>query len=347
MYAQNLGAEVASLRDQLEREQSETNATLVEYSKRIESATQENKKLQMKLMRSQLRDSAKDSEVAVVKKEVLEKTAAIEQVMRDLQQRQQATLSRVKNVASAMVTACQAPSRETASPGQVSRVLIDGLQGAPNIHSGGGFTVPDGIVANAPADEVRSVLTGFSASLPNGRSPTAASSPPRRREAVNSRFGTSSPSSRTGARHDLSTAVALVERGAEDADEHRWFQSVKNNLEHFGNVDVFFDNTERDCSACLEVMGTPYGIRPRKCQHVFHIECLLQWWTEGTCPVCSSSFAPDPDRLAVRDTRSPSPMRSATGAAVGSPSMPAPRSIMPRPAAAPAGVFRAWHLRRP
>eukprot|EP00928_Gymnodinium_smaydae_P068946 TRINITY_DN52261_c0_g1_i1.p2 TRINITY_DN52261_c0_g1~~TRINITY_DN52261_c0_g1_i1.p2 ORF type:complete len:148 (+),score=11.78 TRINITY_DN52261_c0_g1_i1:213-656(+) len=39
-------------------------------------------------------------------------------------------------------------------------------------------------------------------------------------------------------------------------------------------------------------MTTEYRIRPRKCRHVFHIECLLQWWTEGTCPVCSVSFAP-------------------------------------------------------
>ena len=34
-----------------------------------------------------------------------------------------------------------------------------------------------------------------------------------------------------------------------------------------------------------QMMVSPYRIKPRKCPHVFHIECLLQWWTEGTCPV--------------------------------------------------------------
>merc|ERR1712187_383303 len=108
-----LAAEVARLREQLEREQAETHASVSQFSKRIDNITQENKKLQSKLMRSQLRESAKESEVAVVKKEVLEKTAAIEQVMRDLQQKQQATLSRVKNVASAMLATCTGtPPRE-------------------------------------------------------------------------------------------------------------------------------------------------------------------------------------------------------------------------------------------
>lgn len=330
-------SEVTRLRQQLEHEQAETNASQLEYSKRIESITQENKKLQMKLMRSQLRDSAKDSEVAVVKKEVLEKTAAIEQVMRDLQQRQQATLSRVKNVANAMVTACSTPSRErnaspaqssTAQPAQASRL---GVLDMPVAAANGGHGLPDAFALQALSRS----FTGSPDNLANGRSPSAASLPPRRREASGGRAASASPDRR----------AAASEHGAEDADEHRWFQSVKANLEHFGNVEVFMDNAERDCACCLESMGTPYGIRPRRCQHVFHIECLLQWWTEGTCPVCSLSFAPDPDRVArTGGGGSSSPLRALTGGggggggAVGSPS--GARSLLTRPAGVPGpGTF--------
>merc|ERR1719401_2167690 len=96
-------------------------------------------------MRSQLRESAKESEVAVVKKEVLEKTAAIEQVMRDLQQKQQATLSRVKNVASAMLATCTGtPPRERnrspPSPEHPSmRASADVPMGAANFSAGVGL----------------------------------------------------------------------------------------------------------------------------------------------------------------------------------------------------------------
>merc|ERR1719375_2607218 len=295
------------LREQPEREQSETNSSFADYRQRIENATQENKKLQSKLSRSQLRDSAKDSEVAVVKREVLEKTAAIEQVMRDLQQRQQATLARVKNVATAMVTSCSAPSQiernaiGPSSPGQVSRVMD-----VPAFHPGVGLAKPETLVATVPDD-----FTGIGGSVKIGRVPSMASSPPRRLEAAAVRHASPSPG-------HISTLAAVAARSpspgadlAPEDDEHRWFQSLKANLEHFGDVEVFFDNNgvERDCKACLENMGTPYGIRPRKCQHCFHIECLLQWWTEGTCPVCSASFAPDPDRVA-RPGGLPSPTSS-------------------------------------
>merc|ERR1712151_373924 len=77
-----------------------------------------------------------------------------------------------------------------------------------------------------------------------------------------------------------------------DAEGQRWFRSVKANLEHFGGVEVFMDASVRDCACCLEPLNTVYRIRPQKCRHVFHVECLLQWWSEGTCPVCSVSFAP-------------------------------------------------------
>merc|ERR1712232_1392999 len=91
--------------------------------------------------------------------------------------------------------------------------------------------------------------------------------------------------------------------GPPDADARRWFQSVKANLEHFGDVEVFIDGSTRECACCCEQMNTAYRIRPRKCRHVYHIECLLQWWTEGTCPVCSVSFAPESKQQGALQTQ--------------------------------------------
>ena len=42
------------------------------------------------------------------------------------------------------------------------------------------------------------------------------------------------------------------------------------------------------CPICLE--DGPAS-RPRVCNHMFHVECLLQWaMVENTCPVCREFF---------------------------------------------------------
>merc|ERR1719240_2342187 len=102
--------EVDRLRQQLEREQSETGASVQQYSERIESLQKDNTKLQMKLMKMQLQESVKDSEGAMVKKEVVEKTMAIEKVMAEFQQQQLETLAKVKNLAKGMLSVCSQPS---------------------------------------------------------------------------------------------------------------------------------------------------------------------------------------------------------------------------------------------
>jgi len=68
---------------------------------------------------------------------------------------------------------------------------------------------------------------------------------------------------------------------------------MKANLEEFGDVEVFLSETPQECMSCCQEIATAYRVRPRRCDHVFHVECLLQWWTEGTCPVCRVSFAPE------------------------------------------------------
>jgi len=47
-----------------------------------------------------------------------------------------------------------------------------------------------------------------------------------------------------------------------------------------------------ECPICLgEHPGAP-AARPVLCEHLFHLECLLQWaMVENSCPVCRSSFS--------------------------------------------------------
>lgn len=234
-----------------------------------------------------------------------------------------------------MVSSCSAPSRErntspaqgsTAQPVQASRL---GVLDMPVAAARGGHGLPD----SSALQTLSRSFTGSPDSLANGRSPSAASLPPRRREASGGRAASASPDRRG----------AASEHGAADPDEHKWFQSVKANLEHFGNVEVFMDNAAQDCGCCMEPMATLYRIRPRKCQHVFHIECLLQWWTEGTCPVCGDSFAPDPDRLARTGSGAPS-FRALNGGGGGGGSVvgstSGARSLLTRPAGVPGpGTF--------
>lgn len=71
------------------------------------------------------------------------------------------------------------------------------------------------------------------------------------------------------------------------------FKSVKANLEKFGNVEVFVDRAQQKCMACMQPIADVHRVMLRKCGHKFHVECILKSWTEGTCPVCHASFAPD------------------------------------------------------
>ena len=47
-----------------------------------------------------------------------------------------------------------------------------------------------------------------------------------------------------------------------------------------------------ECPICLgEHPGAPVA-RPVLCEHLFHLECLLQWaMVENSCPVCRSAFS--------------------------------------------------------
>ena len=49
--------------------------------------------------------------------------------------------------------------------------------------------------------------------------------------------------------------------------------------------------TAGDCPICLGVQPGGPSARPVPCNHMFHLECLMQWsMVENTCPVCREFF---------------------------------------------------------
>lgn len=74
-----------------------------------------------------------------------------------------------------------------------------------------------------------------------------------------------------------------------DADTQH---ALKRRLQSLGDVIVF--TSEKFDACCASGRGIPPGalrIRPRRCDHVFLVECLMPYWAEGLCPVCRCSFA--------------------------------------------------------
>lgn len=276
----SLLSEVDRLRQQLQREQSETGASLQQYTERIEALQKDNTKLQMKLMKEQLQESVKDSESVMVKKEVLEKTMAIEKIMAEFQQQQLDTLAKVKNLAKGMLSVCSQPSSTLSNRGLTADVSPPSPVAAPSFQMLG--SLGDGPHVSG---ESKGSVVGSALDFKVNAAPGPASQNLREISGAKS-----APSNTNGKAKPLA-----------DEDMNRWFHSMKANLEHFGDVEVFIDDTPRECACCLEHMATAFRIRPRKCGHVFHIECMLQWWTEGTCPVCRTSFAPEP--AAVQDSK--------------------------------------------
>lgn len=278
-----LASEVLRLREELSCERAETDAAAQQFTRKIEALTSENRRLQEHLVGAHARESLQDSEAMVVKREVLEKTAAIEQAMRELQAQQQVAVGRVKGLVNVMLATCAGQQDEAgrAGPGLAEASGHAALGAAAGPLSGGFGTRP----TRSSAASVASGRAG------GGRAGEAH----LRRPAVQVVPGPAG-----------GLAVRQPERAGEgspdSAETQMWFQSVKSNLERYGSVEVFVDSTVMDCACCLENLASVYRIRPRQCGHVFHIECLLQSWTEGSCPVCGASFAPQPAMLSGQQT---------------------------------------------
>merc|ERR1719316_1017550 len=104
----SLAREAQALREQIRAEQERRQAKISEFAQQLEGLERDNKQLQNKLMKVQMQDSAKLTDVTTVKKEVVAKTMELEKMMREFQQTHQERLySRVWSVTSAMLSVCQ------------------------------------------------------------------------------------------------------------------------------------------------------------------------------------------------------------------------------------------------
>jgi len=312
----NLAAEVQRLREQLEREKAETESAVAQYTEKIEREQRESTRAQMKLMKAQMQGSAKDSESAIVKKEVVEKTHAIKQAMREMREQQLEGFKKVKKLTYDMLQACSKPSPNMGSVAEESDSIagVGSTGGGPIMVNGAGF---GSALSRSPSPSITGSAAHFGAA-PQKQSPASSLAGGLRRPPSNAGREPRSPASSlaSGLRRPPSRpAPEARERGALSAGpEHRsvsvtspqvpsisegddgtrrWFKAMKANLEQFGDVEVFTQTAPRECACCLQEIATPYRVRPRRCGHIFHVECLLRWWTEGTCPVCRVSFAPD------------------------------------------------------
>lgn len=73
-------------------------------------------------------------------------------------------------------------------------------------------------------------------------------------------------------------------------DETR--HALKTRLQSLGDVVVFAsDKFDACCASGHSIPPGAMRVRPRRCDHVFLIECLMPYWVEGLCPVCRCSFA--------------------------------------------------------
>ena len=69
-------------------------------------------------------------------------------------------------------------------------------------------------------------------------------------------------------------------------------QALKARLQSLGDVVVFAsDKFDACCASGHSIPPGALRVRPRRCDHVFLIECLMPYWVEGLCPVCRCSFA--------------------------------------------------------
>ena len=69
-------------------------------------------------------------------------------------------------------------------------------------------------------------------------------------------------------------------------------QALKRRLQSLGDVVVFTsDKFDACCASGHSIPPGAVRVRPRRCDHVFLVECLMPYWVEGLCPVCRCSFA--------------------------------------------------------
>lgn len=252
-----LERQVDRLHMDLEREQKSHSIALQSVQAKVARLEQENAQLAQELARVRQRETAREAEAMTLRREVVDKAAELDRVCRDATQQQAAAMAKLQSVAQAMQGQVQQLEARANAAKQ------DALQDAQLLQPARAVERPDDLLQPM---QPKSPLHG---PAQGGDSPAALSP-------------------------TLAPIPAPPAQGG-DSDTSQWFLSMKANLQQFGDVEVFVEDTQRECLLCKEVMVSPYRVKPRKCPHIFHIECLLQCWEDGTCPCCRVSFAPESD----------------------------------------------------
>jgi len=303
----SITAEVQHLRKELEKERLETEKAVQHYRERIEQEQRESTRMQMILMKTQIGGSAKDEEVASVKQDVVDKTNEILEAMREMREQQQQAFKQVKSLSYAMLKACSQPTPGATGSTAAGPVSSAGSDIGRGLVFVSGTRSPARSPPRSPPSSVVESRTGnplhLMPSPPGSLVGGRPSSPPgslvggRRRSPSEAGGRQRSPSLRTVPESDgvrrLPSQAQHSPSPSEDGQGSRWFKQMQANLEQFGDVEVFSEEKPQECMCCNQQIMSNYRVRPRKCNHVFHIECLLHWWSEGTCPVCHVSFAPE------------------------------------------------------
>ena len=92
-------------------------------------------------------------------------------------------------------------------------------------------------------------------------------------------------------RHEAGNSGASPQFASLGVDDET-FEALKRRLQSLGDVLVFTsDKFDACCASGHSIPPGAVRVRPRRCDHVFLVECLMPYWVEGLCPVCRCSFA--------------------------------------------------------
>jgi len=288
-------------------ENRDDKSAVASLQARLSRLEQENAALHQQL------HSRRGNEPDDLRREVLQTAQALDVCIRDVEEQQARMMAHMRSLAQALVMRCQPNGGSFDRPiggnfdrppgGNFDRP-ISPKDGRPALSSGVTVKSP----APAPALDKPGIMPLTSPAAAPAALPPAALSPAAPPPAKAAGAGPAKTIViEDGVVRNAMDPTSAPTTATTEGAYNSWFLSMKQNLEHFGDVEVFVEEAPRECNACFETMVSPYRIKPRKCSHVFHIECLLQWWTEGSCPVCRTSFAPDDDEQAV-DQGGPRPL---------------------------------------
>lgn len=213
----------------------------------------QNRQLRAQLSQAQLQNTSKVSDATALKREVVAKTMELEKLAREFQQSQSDLFSRVHSVSDGLL--------------KMSRDNVQDQAQSQKFSTNG-----------ARASLLSASQNG------NGRNEWNVSG--QRAASASPKAGASIPSSQV-----VPSLPSLSQFASLSVDDDT-LQALKRRLQSLGDVLVFTsDKFDACCASGHSIPPGAVRVRPRRCDHVFLVECLMPYWVEGLCPVCRCSFA--------------------------------------------------------